>query len=265
MTSPVRPLSLLCGLLVSCAAWVHPGKAETPSLWLIGDSTVRNGQGQMVGWGEEIGKYFDASKITVKNQAIGGRSSRTFRNEGRWEKVAAELKPGDLVFIQFGHNDVGAVDERGKFRGSLKGIGDDVESVQKPDGTTEEVHSYGWYLKQFSQEAKEKGATVVIFSPVPHKDWDGKKLKSDFVDHRTWAEQAAKATGASFVDLTAIVSKGYEKLGPAKVEELFADPRTHTSKAGADYNARCVIIGLDGLPGKPLAKFLSPEGSKVKP
>ena len=115
-----------------------------PTLWIAGDSTLRS-NAPMRGWGQDLGAFFDPKKINVVNRAIGGRSSRTFFSEGRWQEILDRLKPGDFVIIQFGHNDVGPLDARGKFRGSIKGIGDETEKVTKPDGTTEEVHSYGWY------------------------------------------------------------------------------------------------------------------------
>src|SRR5436309_10537202 len=82
-----------------------------PTLWLVGDSTVRNGSGNggngMWGWGDRVAKYFDPAKIDVVNRSRGGRSSRTFITEGLWDKVLADARPGDFVIIQLGHNDGG--------------------------------------------------------------------------------------------------------------------------------------------------------------
>ena len=76
---------------------------------------------------------------------------------------------------------------------------------------------------------------------------------------------AATATGAAFIDLNEIAALEYEKLGPDKVEPLFADARTHTSAAGAELNARCVTAGLRALPGAPLDRYLSQKGKSVPP
>lgn len=235
-----------------------------PTLWIVGDSTVRNGRNGQVGWGEVIGQYFN-DKITVQNHAMAGRSSRTFRNEGRWQTVLDQIQKGDFVLAQFGHNDVGPIDERGKFRGSIYGAGEKTETVKKPDGSEEEVHTFGWYLRQYASEAKAKGATVVILTPIPHKGWQGSRLNDDFVDHRKWAKDAAQKGGALFVDLTEIVTEVYNKEGPQKVETYFADPRTHTSKEGAEVNARCVIAGLKGLPGQPFKSYLSQAAADIQP
>ena len=158
-----------------------------PTLWIAGDSTVKN-QGAMRGWGQDIATLLDTTKIQVVNRAIGGRSSRTFFNEGRWDDMLKTMKAGDIVLVQFGHNDVGALDERGKFRGSVKGIGDETQEVKKPDGSVETVHSYGWYLKHFARTAKAKGATVVLCSPVTHKKFDREgKFVRDLEQWGGWA------------------------------------------------------------------------------
>ena len=224
-----------------------------PVLWLAGDSTVRNGKGEQRGWGEEIGKLLDPAKIQVMNRAIGGRSARTFYSEGRWEKMLGEMKKGDLVLVQFGHNDVGALDEAGKFRGSIKGTGDETAEVKKPDGSTETVHSYGWYLRHFARTAKAKGATVVLCSPVPHKRFDREgKFMPDWQEWRTWVKASAEAEGVEYLDLAEGIGKKYAALPAAEVEGFFADKGTHTNAAGAEFNAKCVVEGA----GKILAGYV---------
>jgi lysophospholipase L1-like esterase len=88
-----------------------PPATTRPTLFLIGDSTVRNGSGTgaggLWGWGAFLGDHFDVTRIRIVNRALGGRSSRTFLTEGLWERVLQEIRPGDFVMIQFGHNDGG--------------------------------------------------------------------------------------------------------------------------------------------------------------
>ena len=226
-----------------------------PVLWIAGDSTARNNIGEMRGWGDEIGALMDPMKIQVMNRAIGGRSSRTFYNEGRWEKMLAEMKQGDIVLVQFGHNDVGAVDAAGKFRGSVKGIGEETQEVKKPDGSTETVHSYGWYLRHFAKSAKAKGATVVLCSPVPHKKFDREgKFVPDWVEWRGWVKASADAEGVEYLDLAEIVGKKYAAMPAAEVGGFFADKGTHTNAAGAKLNAKSVVEGLGGVLGKYVVK-----------
>jgi lysophospholipase L1-like esterase len=233
-----------------------------PTLWIAGDSTVRSNN-PMRGWGQDIGTFLDPQKINVVNRAIGGRSSRTFFTEGKWKDIETALKPGDFVIIQFGHNDVGPLDERGKFRGSVKGIGDETEQVRKPDGTTEEVHSYGWYLKQMARGAREKKAKVILCSPVPHKkfDKDGKFVQ-DWTGWRGWVEACAKSEHAAFLDLADLIGQQYAKLDPATVEGFFADKGTHNNAAGSMFNAKAVVSGLRAIPTAPLDAYLNDAGKR---
>lgn len=126
------------------SAEISDAKSTRPTLFIIGDSTVKNSTKGQKGWGEVIGQYFDTNKIKVENHAIGGRSSRTFLTEGRWDKILAELKPGDFVLMQFGHNDGGALNDTSRARGSLKGTGDATEEIDNLMTKKHEVvHTYG--------------------------------------------------------------------------------------------------------------------------
>ena len=233
------------------------------TLWIAGDSTVKSNN-PLRGWGQDLGTFFDPKKINVVNRAIGGRSSRTFFTEGRWKEIESALKPGDFVIIQFGHNDVGPLDDKGKFRGSIKGTGDETEKVTKPDGSIEEVHSYGWYLKQMARGAREKKAKVVLCSPVPHKkfDRDGKFVQ-DWIDWRPRVEECAKAEHAAFLDLADTIGQQYAKLPQAEVEGFFADKGTHNNAAGSMFNARAVVSGLRAIPTAPLDAYLNDAGKQI--
>ena len=236
---------------------------QKPVLFLIGDSTVHNRTPGQLGWGDSIVDWFDPAKIAVTNLALGGRSSRTFLTEGLWDKALAELRPGDFVLMQFGHNDAGPLDE-GRARASLKGNGDESSVVtNKISGKVETVHTYGWYLRKYISEAKAKAATPIVLSPVPRKIWKDGKIVRASNDYGKWAAEAARAGGALFVDLNDIVARHYEALGPEKVTALFGDEHTHTSPEGAKLNARCVVEGLRARQDCPLTAFLlpNPEGS----
>ncbi|MET0983585.1 MAG: rhamnogalacturonan acetylesterase [Telluria sp.] len=228
-----------------------------PTLFLVGDSTVKSGgQNGAIGWGERITPYFDTRKINVVNAAIGGRSSRTFFTEGRWERVLGQLKRGDVVLIQFGHNDGGRIgDPANKNRASAPGIGPDTVEDTRPDGKTEQVHSFGWYMARYVADAKAKGATVIIASPIPHRDrWQGER---DFANFADWGRQVAADKGALFMDLTMLVTDAYRSVGAAKVDTFFSDARTHTNAAGAEFNAARVVAGLKALPGNPLGAWFA--------
>jgi rhamnogalacturonan acetylesterase len=257
-------LGLLVGQAFAAPA-SQPGP-KLPTLFVVGDSTLKS-DAPLRGWGQEIGAFFDPTKINVANRAIGGRSSRTFQNEGRWDRVLAELKPGDFVLVQFGHNDAGRYDDpRAKGRPSLHGEGEETVEVTRPDGAKEIVHTFGWYMRKYSRDARAKGAAVIFCSMIPHKDWkDGKIARGERDSFVRWTANAARTTGASFLDLNEMVAREYEKLGPEKVEAFFADRRTHTSPAGALLNARFVVAGLRALPRAPLDRYLSDRGRGVEP
>ncbi|MGB6430424.1 MAG: rhamnogalacturonan acetylesterase [Candidatus Acidiferrales bacterium] len=244
-----------------------PANPKLRTLWIIGDSTVRNGQGDGAngqwGWGDEIAPYFNTAKINVVNRALGGRSSRTFYNF-LWPTVLAMIKPGDFVIMQFGHNDSSPLDDTARARGTLPGNGEETRAIANPITRKQEVvHTFGWYERQIIEQARAKGATPIVASLIPRKTWkDDKIVRADYAD---WARQAAQQDGALYIDLNAVIADQYDQLGPAKVEGFFADPNTHTNLTGAKMNAEAVIEGLQGLPHDPLKKYLSPAGKAVKP
>jgi rhamnogalacturonan acetylesterase len=236
-----------------------PGVGRQPSLFLIGDSTVHNQTRGQLGWGDCLSEWMDTSRITVKNRALGGRSSRSFLTEGLWDKVLAEPTRGDVVLIQFGHNDGGGLSDA-KARASLKGAGDESRVVTNSvSGKVETVHTYGWYLRRYISDAKAKGATPIVLSLVPRKIWKDGKIARASNDYGKWAAEAAQAEGVAFVDLNDIVARHYERLGEQEVNKLFADEHTHTNPDGAKLNARCVVEGLRALPGCELTGYLLPQ------
>ncbi len=235
-----------------------PRDPGLPSLVLIGDSTVRSGgQNGAWGWGERLAPFFDTRRINVVNNAIGGRSSRSFFTEGRWATVLDQLKAGDTLLIQFGHNDGARIgDPAGKNRGSVPGTGPETVEDTLADGSRQTVQSFGWYLKRYVSDARAKGVSVVILSPIPHKDhWQAGQTR-DFENYAAWGEQVARETGAQFIDLTMLITEAYRAVGTERVEAYFADARTHTNEAGAVFNATQVVQGLKHLPGQPLQTYL---------
>lgn len=247
-----------------------PGNLALPTLWIIGDSTVRNGHGDGAngqwGWGEPLVGYFDTSRINVVNRAIGGSSSRTYITEGHWQSTLDMMRRGDLLILQFGHNDSGPLDDTSRARGSISGIGDETREIENPILKRHEtVHTYGWYLRQYIKQARAKGVTVIVCSPIPRKTWKNGHIVRNGVDSfGGWARAVTQQEHVNFIDLNEIIAREYEKLGESAVEALFADPHTHTSLEGARLNARAVITGLKLLHPDPLAKFFSPAVASIR-
>jgi len=135
-----------------------------PVLYMIGDSTVQNGSGKgsdsLWGWGSFIGLYINSDKIDIRNHAKGGRSSRTFLTEGRWDSIMKTLKKGDYVLMQFGHNDGGELADTLRARGSIKGIGEETKEIYNPiRKINETVYTYGHYMRKYVDDTKAKGKT----------------------------------------------------------------------------------------------------------
>lgn len=258
-------MRLLFGIsfLVSSFILVQQDK---PTLYIIGDSTVRNTNRPQCGWGELINEFLDTTRISISNQAMAGRSTRTFVKEKRWEKVLSALKAGDFVIMQFGHNEGSKPDtSRAGYRGVLRGTGDEAVALTWKDSTIETVHTYGWYLKKFVNEAKAKGAIPVICSMIPRNQWDY-SVKGDTTSKRIvkranndfgkWAKEVAASEGIVFIDLNAISADKYDRLGPKEVKKLFQGDHTHTNVDGARMNAASVAEGIRQAKELALNKYL---------
>ncbi|HEX3357386.1 MAG TPA: rhamnogalacturonan acetylesterase [Tepidisphaeraceae bacterium] len=239
-----------------------------PSLFLVGDSIMKTGTGNGEhgpwGWGYEIIPLFDSVKIHVYNEGRGGRSSRGYIEEGAWKSVLSRIQPGDFVIVQFGHND-SANSQNYPDRITVKGNGDETQEIDSPVTKQKEtIHSYGWYLRQYIHDAKEKGATVIICSPVPRNTWADGKIKRGFDGYAAWAQEAAKMGGALFIDLNSLAADRYDALGQEKTAHYFNDNQ-HTVKIGARVNAESVVEGIKQLKDCPLASYLLPVAPTTEP
>ena len=217
-----------------------------------------------MGWGDELAPYLDLNRVNLVNRAIGGRSSRTYITEGHWDEVLATIKPGDIVLIQFGHNDSGVPDEPTRARASLPGVGDETKEIDNPITKQHEtVHTFGWYLRKYVSDTRAKGATPVLCSLIPRKIWKDGKIARNSDTYAGWTREVADATKTDFIDLNEITARKYDALGEAAVEPLFGDPHTHTTAAGAIMNAESVVAGLKALAKDPLAGDFSAKGEAV--
>ena len=246
----------VCGLVLIGMLLLAFKNREKPVLYIIGDSTVHNNNKVIWGWGSLIYQFFDTSKISIQNRAIAGRSSRSFTNEGHWKAIDSLLKPGDFVMMQFGHNDGSYPDTTAKNRGTLKGIGEGTVELVWADGRRETAHTYGWYIRQFVEQAKAKGAIPIVLSMIPRNIFKNGKVVRANNDFGKWAEEVAEQEGAYFIDLNKITADKYDKWGPDKVKTFFPGDHTHTNKEGAMINASSIVEGIRQIKNCPLNKFL---------
>lgn len=236
-----------------------------PMVFLCGDSTGKNEDDRpdgMWGWGSQGYTIFDSTKCVFQNQAMAGRSTRTYIDEGRWEVVYNSLQKGDVVLIQFGHNDIGGIKD-GKKRGVLATAKDSsAVYCMENSGVYKVIYSYGWYLKKMIRDAQEKGAVPVLLSLTPRNEWHegnghsrgfiypvNEKRGKLYIERRnetfgSWCRSVARETGCEFVDVHNITANALDKLGPAKSASYFKNDHTHTSLKGAQLNAKSVAQGL---------------------
>ena len=251
-----------------------------PVVFITGDSTVKNADKDpdgMWGWGAVANTIFDEAKIDIVNAAMAGRSCRSYLNEGRWERVYNSLKPGDFVLIQFGHNDISPIDKP-KYRGAIATTKDTChvyrmqaakEDLSKQNvidqklkantqvGSYEVVYSFGWYLKKFIQDVREKGATPIPVSLTPRNEWPNGKIERRNDTYGKWYREVAAETGCEFVDLHNITADFLDKKCGKKEKAMkyFNHDHTHTSLLGAKTNAQSVAKGLRDNKS-PLANYL---------
>ena len=257
-------LSLMVVLIALSCSFVIYYPPSKPNLFLIGDSTVRNGSlgnggGGLWGWGSYLHNLFDTTKISISNKALGGTSSRSYESTGLWQKVLSDLKPGDFVMIQFGHNDNG--------RASLEGNGDDTAHViNRRTKETVVLHSFGWNLRRYIRETKAKGAIPIVCSLVPRNRWYNGKVKRDDESHALWAKEAAAQEGVLFIDLNSLIADHYDELGEEKVLGTYftAKDAIHTIEDGAKMNASLVVEGIKNLKNNPLKDYILKNQENMK-
>lgn len=212
-------------------------KAEVPTLFLLGDSTVCDQPGEpYASWGQMLPRFFKP-EIAVANYAESGESLRSSFGARRLEKVASLLKAGDTVLIQFGHNDE---KEKGEGVGAFT--------------------TYKASLRQYVAEVKKHGAQALLVTPVQRRTFekDG-TLRNSHGDYPEAVRQAAAEENVPFIDLHALSTKLYETLGPEKSGALFKPgDGTHHSNYGAYEVARCVVEGLRAT-HLPLVKSLAED------
>jgi len=251
-----------------------------PVVFITGDSTVKNAdkdEDGMWGWGAVANTVFDESRIDIVNAAMAGRSCRSYLNEGRWDRVYNSLKPGDFVLIQFGHNDISPINKP-KYRGAIANTKDtchvykmeaEKEDLSKQNvidqklkantqvGSYEVVYSFGWYLKKFIQDVREKGATPILVSLTPRNEWPNGKIERRNDTYGKWYREVAQETGVEFVDLHNITADFLDKKCGKKEKAMkyFNHDHTHTSLLGAKTNAKSIAKGLRDN-NSPLAKYL---------
>lgn len=224
-------------------------QGENPVLFLIGNSTMRNGtmgngsNGQW-GWGFFANKYFDGRKISVENQALGGMSTRNFYTD-LWPAVREALKPGDWVIVSIGHNDHADFFDAKRARGVIDGVAEDtlITGFNLRKQVPDTVYSYGHYLRCYIRDIRQKGANPILMSLTPRDAYDQK----GFIVRKPqtqWAAYVAATEGVPFVDLNEISGAKLDGFSHWKEQYHFFGDHIHTSAYGAELNARSAAEGI---------------------
>ena len=232
-------LLLRAGLLLAFAAL--GSRAQPITLWLAGDSTMAQKQPDKrpeTGWGEALQPCFDSAAVRIANRAMNGRSTRSFVAEGRWKAIVDSLKPGDYVFIQFGHND---------------------EKVGTANYSSPE--DYRRNLIAFAADVRARGGRPVLFTPVIRRRFDGTRLVDTHGAYPDAARAAAAEAKAPLVDMTRASAALVEPMGPDSSRTLWlhlepgANPNypngvrddTHFNPLGAQRMAGLAIDAMRAL------------------
>ncbi|MBW2961756.1 rhamnogalacturonan acetylesterase [Mesonia aestuariivivens] len=217
---------------------IHFYAQEKPTLYLIGDSTMADKKNPEEnpehGWGQMLPELM-TNKITIENHAVNGRSTKSFLNEGRWKTIYDQLKPGDFVIIQFGHND---------------------QKINSPDRYTNPFTAYRYNLEKFVNQTREKGATPILMSSIVRRNFN---KFGTFVDtHGSYplvVRMLGKELDVPFIDMQWLTEQLEEKYGeedsrnlhlhfaPGEVAyyEKRKDDDTHLSKMGATLVATLAL------------------------
>lgn len=211
---------MLC--LLSLAAFKPSDKI---TIFTIGDSTMANkdysGDKQERGWGMML-QYCFSDDIVVDNHAVNGRSSKSFIDEGRWQKVLNKIKPGDYVFIQFGHND----------------------EKPQPDRHTDPGTTFDANLRHFVEETRAKGGHPVLFNSVVRRNFFAVTPKNDDDEalRNTVAAKVEPVEGDTLVD-----THGAYLLSPCAVAQQTNTPFVDANKITHDLEQGLGRIGSKSL------------------
>ena len=192
-----------------------------------------------LGWGQYLQKSLKGA--TVVNDAIAGRSARSFTNEGRFQAIVDVVQPGDIVVIEFGHNDGGSLSTTDNGRTDC--FGDGTQTCISPT-TGETVYTFVFYEVQAGKALMAKGANVIFSSQTPNNPWEGGSFVYSPNRFVGYAQTAAKAIGAQYVDHGQYVANEFERLGLTTVDAFFPNDHTHTSPAGAQVVAAQFVKGV---------------------
>lgn len=214
--------------------------ATTPTVYVIGDSTASIYESDLyprMGWAQPLPDFFAPACATIADKALSGRSSKSFYDEGAWTPIRNALRAGDIVLIQFGHND---------------------EKTDDAARGTDPFTTFQKYLSIYIDDAQAKGAKPILLTPINRNNWSGGKLKDSHGDYPEAMRQLAETKKIPLVDATALTKAYFERIGQTATTALFMDlaagafpnypdgntDNTHLQEKGARTIAQMVLADL---------------------
>jgi rhamnogalacturonan acetylesterase len=249
-------LPFVAGLVLQLLSLAAAGPTPTnapPALYLCSDSTAANYNPQTTpiqgfasncpstpksanihSFGYYLGEYLN---LNFTNLARGGRSTRSFQNQGLWAQLLSYLKPGDFVVIEMGHNDNGTPgtgSDVTKDRAVLPGIGEESIVVANTTGGTgnETVYTFGHYLRGMIKDVRARKAIPVLSGMVPTMSWENGTLRTEW-PFTEWAWETAESQQTGWVDHTRYSVERFQALGETAARAMFPQDSTHTDADGA--------------------------------
>ncbi|WP_283246439.1 SGNH/GDSL hydrolase family protein [Paenibacillus sp. Marseille-Q4541] len=227
---------------------------DQPTIYIAGDSTVQTYDPYWkpeAGWGQMLPRFF-SDQVLIKNHAIGGRSTKSFINEGRLDEILKVIQPEDYFLIQFGHNDA---------------------TISIPDRYASPA-DYKEYLRTYIHGAEQRGATPILVTPVGRRDFnpDTGKFNVSFPEYVAAMKEVAVEENTKLVDLSARSVAYYDSIGPEEAKSVFlhTDPgvygafpngsadNTHFQEYGAIQLARMVAQSIAEL-NLPLSEYVQEQ------
>jgi lysophospholipase L1-like esterase len=197
-----------------------------PTVFLAGDSTVTDQRSEpAASWGQMLPALFDAG-VAIANHAESGETLKSFVTELRLDKLLSQIKPGDWLLIQFGHND---------------------QKANWPQTYADPQVTYPAYLRTYIAEARRRGAHPVLVTSPERRNYDGGKVRRTLADYGEAVREVAREEKVPVLDLQERTVTLYEALGEAKAATLFNEggkDRTHHDNAGAWFLARAVAAEI---------------------
>jgi lysophospholipase L1-like esterase len=243
----IGPATILITVTTLAAMTWAAIQAAALRVVIIGDSTAYTyaATDSLRGWGQELGFFFNAGAVTVINKSLGGRSSRSFIEDGHWASTKAILQKGDILLISFGTNDRGPVAER------------HADTAQ-----------FRQYLSQYVTESRALGAIPVLISTVNQNSWSGTTFTEGFNigvnDYYGAMLRVVNALTVPFIDLEKKSAELFKSLGQSYLTNfIFIAGNTHFQEMGAVAIAKLVTQGIKELSGDPdvgkLSAIVAPQ------